>query len=152
MFYTHRVTSPKNRHTHHQAALDVLRQKHLRITGPRRLILDLLTQEHGPFTVDEIHARVRHHGADRVTVYRCLATLAEIGLVRRCDFGDDKWRYEYSADPAHHHHHIICKTCRKVEIIDSCVAEDLTKLVAAKGYTDISHSLEFFGICRTCRK
>jgi Fe2+ or Zn2+ uptake regulation protein len=39
-----------------------------------------------------------------------------------------------------------------VEIIDSCVAEDLTKLVAAKGYTDISHSLEFFGICRTCRK
>ncbi len=154
MIYSRGVvkTSHQPSATDRPSALAILRQNKLRVTGPRRAILDLLAREHGPFTVDEIHARLRKSTVDRVTVYRCIAALEKVGLVRRCDFGDDKWRYEAIPPDGHHHHHIICKTCRKVEILDICVAESLTKLVAAKGYTDVSHSLEFFGICRACRK
>lgn len=130
---------------------DALRQHRLRVTGPRRAILEHLIRHHGPFSADELHARLQLRKMDRVTVYRCLAALEKAKLVRRCDFGDDKWRYEFAADPQHHHHHIICKKCRRVEILDACVPATLIEMVAGKGYTDITHSLEFFGLCRECR-
>jgi Fe2+ or Zn2+ uptake regulation protein len=38
-----------------------------------------------------------------------------------------------------------------VENIDVCIVDRLSKVVAARGYTDISHKLEFFGICPACR-
>ncbi|MCS7049397.1 MAG: transcriptional repressor [Verrucomicrobiae bacterium] len=134
-----------------QTIADALRQRRLRVTGPRRAILDYLIRHHGPFSADELHARLRNRRIDRVTVYRTLARMEQAGLVRRCDFGDDKWRYEFAAEPEHHHHHIICKRCRRVETLDACVPATLIELVAGRGYTDITHSLEFFGVCKTCR-
>lgn len=134
-----------------QIVTDALRQARLRVTGPRRAILHHLMTYHGPFSADELYAQLRNKKIDRVTVYRCLATMEKAGLVRRCDFGDDKWRYEFAADPHHHHHHIICKRCRRVEILDACVPATLIELVASRGYTNITHSLEFFGVCRQCQ-
>ncbi len=34
--------------------LELLKEKKLSVTGPRKLILKLLTAEHGPYTADEI--------------------------------------------------------------------------------------------------
>lgn len=133
-------------------SLSVLRDGNLKITKPRRVILSTLIQEHGPFTMEEIHQRIRREACDLVTVYRCLATLEKVGLVRRCDFGDGSSRYEFSCCDSHHHHHIICKKCRKVETLDTCLVETLEKSVREMGYTKVSHSLEFFGICVSCQK
>ena len=134
----------------HQTALSTLRGGGLRVTGPRRLVLDLLIRNHGPFTIDEIRHHLHRKTCDRVTIYRCIAAFEKLHLIRRCDFGDDKWRYEYVDDK--HHHHLICKKCRRVENIDVCVVDSLSKVVASRGYTDISHNLEFFGVCPACQK
>ena len=134
----------------HQTALSALRRGGLRVTEPRRLVLELLTSSHGPFTIDEIRQRLHRRTCDRVTVYRCVAAFEKLNLIRRCDFGDDKWRYEFVDD--RHHHHLICKKCRRVESIDACLVDRLSKIVAARGYTEISHNLEFFGLCPACQK
>jgi len=145
-------TMPRqSKETRQGNALEVLRHKQLRVTTPRKVILALLTGEHGPFTIDEIHQRVRRNGVDRVTVYRCLAAFEEIGLVRRCDFGDGSWRYEYSGE-GHHHHHVICRRCRRTEVLDHCAVEKLEQAVRHKGYRNVTHSLEFFGLCPDCQK
>ena len=130
------------------AALQSLRDNNSRITEPRRAILDILTREHGPFTVEEIHQRMT--GGDLVTVYRSLAAMDELNLVRRCDFGDGAYRYEFNTGE-HHHHHIICRTCRSVETLDFCVAESLERFARQLGYANVTHTLEVFGICVRCQ-
>jgi Fur family ferric uptake transcriptional regulator len=130
-------------------ALGVLRQKGQRITGARRAILEVLTREHGPFTADEIHHRIAKGLCDPVTVYRCLAALEEINVVRRCDFGDGAYRYEFdSGEP--HHHHIICRVCHSVKTLHLCVAESLERSARNMGYRKVTHSLELFGVCAKC--
>ncbi|HUJ09730.1 MAG TPA: Fur family transcriptional regulator [Verrucomicrobiae bacterium] len=134
-----------------EKALTALRRRKHRITGPRRDILAVLAASHGPFTIEQIHKRLKKESCDLVTVYRNLATLEELGLVRRCDFGDGTCRYELQGEEDHHHH-IICRVCSKVETIDLCVADALEQLARQMGYTSVTHSTELFGVCPKCRK
>jgi Fur family ferric uptake transcriptional regulator len=64
-------------------------------------------------------------------------------------------RYELAENQAgdHHHHHLICKVCQRVEPVDACAVSKLEKnIVAEYGYADVSHRLEFFGVCPQCQK
>jgi Fur family ferric uptake transcriptional regulator len=133
------------------AALELLRTHGQRVTKPRRAMLQVLTSEHGPFSAEELHQRLSDGMCDLVTVYRCLAAMEEISLVRRCDFGDGSYRYEYNAGE-HHHHHVICRGCRKVETLELCVADGLERIVRQMGYSNVDHTLEIFGICPKCQQ
>lgn len=133
------------------AALQTLREHQHRVTEPRKAILTVLTREHGPFTAEELHARMEKGMCDLVTVYRCLAAMEEINLVRRCDFGDGAYRYEFNTGE-HHHHHIVCRSCHSVQTIDLCVADGLERMARQMGYTNVTHLLEIFGICPQCQR
>jgi Fur family ferric uptake transcriptional regulator len=132
-------------------ALKRLRANGLRVTAPRQAMLGILTREHGPFSAEELHQKLAGRGCDVVTVYRSLQAMEEIGVVRRCDFGDGTYRYEINHG-AHHHHHIVCRTCRKVEVLDHCVAGKLEAAARDMGYGNITHTLEIFGVCAQCQK
>lgn len=131
-------------------ALAVLEQASMRLTQPRIAILKALIADHGPFSVDEVRSLAGSKDLDRVTVYRCLTAFEEIGLVRRCEFGDSTSRYEYSGGE-HHHHHVVCKRCRKTENVEECIPKALVNSIRSMGYADVSHSLEFFGVCKKCQ-
>ena len=60
-------------------------------------------------------------------------------------------RYEFNHGD-HHHHHLICRICQKVETLDLCVVDALERLVKQRGYAEITHQLEFFGICPDCQR
>jgi Fe2+ or Zn2+ uptake regulation protein len=132
-------------------ALRTLRQHQQRVTAPRRAVLSVLTHRHGPFTADEIHRRISKGVCDLVTVYRCLTTMEEINLVRRCDFGDGSYRYEFNTGE-HHHHHIICRVCHRVKTLEYCVAETLERMARKMGYANVTHTLEIFGVCGGCSR
>jgi len=133
-------------------AIARLKVKHLKRTRQREALIAVLTKKHGPFTMDEFQKLIRPVTCDLVTIYRCLAQFEEIGLVRRCDFGDGVARYEL-ADENEHHHHVICRKCQRVENFeDDCLLETLEKIVRKRGFEDVSHSLEFFGVCPRCRQ
>lgn len=139
--------SPEN----FRQALDELRRLGHRITAPRKALLSVLTREHGPFTADELHKRLPADMCDPVTVYRCIATLEEANLVRRCDFGDGMYRYEFNTGE-HHHHHVICRACGSVQTLDVCFADGLERMVRQMGYANVTHTLEIFGICAGCQE
>lgn len=128
----------------------ILNSRSQRITGPRLEILCVLKSNHKPLTISEIHSQVKNKKIDLATIYRTINLFAELGIVYEIDFKDEFKRYELVYD-RHHHHHIVCKKCKKVENVEACVLEELEKLLNKKGYTEISHSLEFFGVCENCK-
>ena len=130
---------------------DYLQKASLSRTKGREALLKILLEKHGPFSVEELHGFIRKQRVDIVTVYRCLTVFEKAHLVRRCDFGDGIARYEFNQG-SHHHHHVICRICRRTESIEDCELARLEALVAARGYLDVSHNLEFFGICAKCQK
>src|SRR5687768_1088751 len=125
---------------HLDSALQTLRDNQHRITAPRKALLAVLTTEHGPFTAEELHGRLERGMCDLVTVYRCLSAMEEINIVRRCDFGDGVYRYEFNTGE-HHHHHIVCRSCQTVQTLDFCVADSLERLARQMGYTRVTHML-----------
>lgn len=133
-----------------------LKNAGLKRTKTREVLLHFLSSEHGPFSIEEINQQNRSEGLDLVTVYRCMAAFEKAGLVRRCDFGDGVARYEHQDDPQHHHHHVICRSCRKsaslAKKFESCKLPSFEKSIKSLGFSDITHSLEFFGVCKNCQK
>ena len=143
-------------HLNHSHSLDSyvesLRKANLRVTEPRLAIIQALLKKHGPFTVEEIQGNITQEACDLATIYRTLASLEKAALVKRCDFGDGSARYELKGQEDHHHHHVICKGCKKVEVLDDCELEAIDSFAQKRGFTEITHSLEFFGICPSCRR
>jgi Fe2+ or Zn2+ uptake regulation protein len=130
-------------------AFDTMRARGMRVTNQRGALLDFLMSGHGPFSAEEVHRGIGGKGGDLVTVYRALAAFEELNLVRRCDFGDGVYRYEFNTGE-HHHHHVVCRRCGRVETLDFCVADGLERIARRMGYTDVTHTLEVFGTCAAC--
>jgi len=124
----------------------------LKLTRQRRDILRLLLEKHGPFSAPELLQALGPGGCDPVTVYRILESFEAARLVRRCDFGDGTARFE-AALGARHHHHLVCTGCQEVEDLDleECPTKALERSARARGYSQIEHSLELFGLCPRCR-
>jgi len=129
----------------------LLKEKGLSITAPRKLILSFLLKEHGPFSAEEIYRRLPKHSCDQATVYRCLNQFVETELVNTSHLEKDLVHFEYN-DPDHHHHHIVCRICKKIESFHDCLLEKIENSLLKKGYKDINHRLEFFGICEKCQQ
>lgn len=128
----------------------ILNSRSQRITNPRLEILSILKQNHDPITISEIHSKLKNKKTDLATVYRTINLFLGLGIVNEINFKDEFKRYELVYD-RHHHHHIVCRKCKRVENVETCVLDELEKLLNKKGYTEISHSLEFFGLCKKCR-
>lgn len=137
---------------HLEKLLEELKKSHLRVTEPRIAILRVLLEEHGPFTAEEIHKCIPKKMCDLATIYRTLASLEKTGIIRRCEFGDGSARYELSEHENHHHHHVICKVCKAVEVLDDCELNELAQYAQKRGFTEVTHSLEFFGVCPNCQQ
>ena len=144
---------PKHTHIHpHDLlsdALLALKTAGLKVTNARKLVLGYLTKSHGPFTIEEIHAGIRSKSCNLTTVYRILSHFVEIGIVRKSDLGDRIARFEYQSD-THRHHHLICKQCKKVEILDQNIIPGVEKIAKNKGFFNVNPCLEIFGTCQDC--
>jgi Fur family ferric uptake transcriptional regulator len=128
-----------------------LKSAGLRITQPRVAILEALIRRNAPASIEQLHRDLASDACDLVTVYRCLAVFEELGLVRRCFFHNGAGLYEINLDDSHHYH-IVCKVCGKVERIDATLTDTTERMLRERGYDQVTHLVEFFGICPDCRR
>lgn len=130
--------------------VSLLKEKNLSVTAPRKLILNVLMKEHGPFSAEEIFKKLPKNSCDQATVYRCLNQFVEVQIVTTSHLEKEMVHFEFN-DPHHHHHHIICTICKKIESFHDCILDKIESGLAKKGYKDIQHRLEFFGVCNKCQ-
>jgi Fur family transcriptional regulator, ferric uptake regulator len=131
---------------------DALRGSGGRLTGPTESVFRVLMEQHRPLTIEELQqgCRPRAKAPHLVSLYRITRRLEELGFVRRVQLGDGVVRYELTA--AGHHHHVVCTLCGKITELDVCGMEVIEKYVReVLQFRQISHDLEYKGICRECQ-
>jgi Fur family ferric uptake transcriptional regulator len=123
-----------------------------RSTRQRLALVGLLDELHGFRSAQEIHAALRE-GGDSVglaTVYRNLSLMVETGEVDVLTRDDGEQVYFRCS--RRHHHHLVCRLCgHAIEITGPAVERWAQAVAEQHGYTDISHTLEVFGLCPGCR-
>lgn len=124
----------------------------LRITQPRIAILAALIKRGQPTTIEQIHADLENGSCDLVTVYRCLSAFEDIGLVRRSFYHNGTSLYAMNLGESHPYH-VICKETNQVQEIDLATTAELRRnvqqieeLLKARGYNNVTHVVEFFGL------
>ena len=124
-----------------------------RITESRRSVMHVLEEASAPLQPQAIleQGRLTHPGLGLVTVYRTLALLSELCLVRRVH-GEDGCHGYVLATPGHRHH-LICEHCGEaVEFPGDDGLQALVERVeACTGYQVHDHLLQFFGLCPECQ-
>ena len=95
-----------------------LKEKGLKVTHQRLLILSVLEQNSGRhMTAEDIYELVAEDYPEigLATVYRTLQLLWDMQLVDRISLDDGCVRYEIGHlledETKHNHHHLICRSC-----------------------------------------
>jgi len=122
-----------------------------RLTRQQAAVADALGGADDFTSAQDLHARLRTEGhkVGLATVYRALQTLADQGQVDvlRTDEGESVYR-RCSDD---HHHHLVCRACGStVEVQGGDVESWAAEVAREHGFSDVSHTIEIFGICGAC--
>lgn len=131
----------------------VLQEHGYRVTTGRVALLMFLKQSKKPLTAGEIQKGMNNK-IDKVTLYRALEDFTKSKIVGKINLQGTASYYEF-LHKDHHHHHVVCEKCGKIEDIEHCEQANLQKgvLKSSKNFFSInSHSLEFFGLCKSCGK
>ena len=136
--------------------LAALRSAGLRNGGARLAVVEHLGRQTCCLSAQEIFDGIRESGghAGIATVYRVLETLSELRLVQRVDIGDGVARYEPAyPDGTHHHRHLVCDHCGRVEPFeDPALERALHRVAGQHGYAMDDHEVVLHGACGTCRR
>jgi len=146
--------SPNEQRAYVDRALARLKESGLRITEPRKQVVQVLAGTRKPLGAYGIRDRVVDGGGkiDVVSVYRILNALADIGLAHHIGAVDGY--LACSAGHAHEHEtqHLICRSCGCVEEID--IPMDAMKAIdsagAKGGFQRVRARIEVLGTCSHC--
>lgn len=126
-----------------------MKEKSLRVTSPRLTMLNILATAARPLSAEEIHDLAGDGALDLVTIYRSLGALDDAGIVQRHPLERGRNLYALIAG-GHHHHHVICRRCGRIERLPGCDAGRVEAAARLKGFADLTHVMEVYGICPAC--
>ncbi len=133
---------------------DALRQRGIRLTRQRRVILQVMDSAEQHLDVDQILERAQKIDPEvhLVTVYRTIDLLKRQGLIDELDLlhlrGD---RHYYETHGPRDHIHVACLRCGKVREFESRLYEQLKQQIAADCDIQVTVSrTEVGGICNDC--
>jgi len=119
-----------------------------RITGSRRRLLEAVVAAPAHFTVDDVLRLAPDVG--RATVFRTMKLLLDLNVVCRVLMEDGSLHYRLSTRG--HHHHLVCRSCGRVEDFATCDVSSLVgELARNTAYQIEGHWLEVYGRCASCR-
>ena len=123
-----------------------LRKAGLKVTQPRKRILDLLEEAGNKHvTADDIYRVLMKAGEDvgLATVYRVLNQFESAGLVVKHNFEGGQAYYEL--DSGDHHDHMVCvETGKVIEFSNSDIERLQAEIAAKHGYDIEDHSLVIY--------
>ena len=129
--------------------IDELKSTGLKATLPRLKILEIFqkgTQRH--MTAEDVFRVLLEHRSDvgLATVYRVLAQFERAELLVRSHF--ESGRAVYELNEGHHHDHLVCLDCGRVdEFFDAQIEQRQHDVARAKGFAIADHALSLYAHC-----
>lgn len=119
------------------------------MTRQRRLILEIMRDDPGHLTADEIFAVARHRmpSIARGTVYRNLKLMEQDCEIARLEMPNGPDRFDKTSAP---HGHLLCDACGDLQ--DIPVVGLVRELESAIGTEVRSYQLTIHYLCPDCRK
>jgi Fur family ferric uptake transcriptional regulator len=129
-----------------------LRDSGLKVTVPRQRILQIFHEGKSKhLSAEEVYRilLIEKSEVGVATIYRVLMQFAEAGILVRRHFESGSAVFELNE--GHHHDHLICTSCGKVEeFVDNQIEARQEQIAKDRGFTLHDHSLSLYGICAGC--
>jgi Fe2+ or Zn2+ uptake regulation protein len=128
----------------------MLRARGVRVTTPRRILLEVLFEAESHLTAEELTAAVQARTPDvhLSTIYRNLEDLQKLGVIDHSHLGHGPATYQLAS---HSHAHLICDECgKRVEAHDELFSELARKAQSQLGFTIDPHHFAVLGRCADC--
>lgn len=132
------------------SCLVTLKEKGLRLTQPRRVILEYIHDRGDHLTAEEIIYYV--HGTyphiNKSTIYRTLELLEKNDCVYKSE-SMDHTIYHHAEEG--HHHHIVCSNCGKTADCEEDIFAPVESVVKTKYGFDVDFKhVVIRGLCEEC--
>jgi Fur family ferric uptake transcriptional regulator len=134
-------------------ALATLQGAGLRRGGARTAVIEALAHHDCAISALELDDELRRRKprVGRASIYRALEQLEELGLVRRIEATRGTASYERTEPDGHHHHHVICDSCGKMETFEDADLERVIGRVSRRVEFKVDeHDVVLRGRCPSC--
>jgi Fur family transcriptional regulator, peroxide stress response regulator len=127
----------------------LFRRHGLRVTPQRQCIFDILYDNRAHSTAEEIYgiAKGRMPTISLKTVYETLHSLAALGEIQQIDLGTGSIRFD---SDVHHHHHLVCSSCDRIENIDLDLGPLTSSAAQRHGFVLGHTEVIVRGLCPNC--
>lgn len=128
-----------------------LRSMGYKLTGQRRLIIEVFEDNPSHYTAQEVFekARQKNSSINFSTIYRNLELLCKLDIINKLNITSGISHFELK--DVKHHHHIICLGCGAMKKVDICPYNKLNKSKLDElGFVPIEHKFEIYGYCKKC--
>jgi Fur family ferric uptake transcriptional regulator len=146
----HRRSRPAARRADDALAAS-LRQAGGRVTPARVAVLELLRTVKQPLSHRDLEDELSARGTplDRVTLYRALEWMEDVGLAHKVAGEDRVWRFRARGAQAHDHPHFQCRACGTTICLERIATPPPAG--APRGYRVESAQLTLRGLCPACK-
>jgi Fur family ferric uptake transcriptional regulator len=130
-------------------AYRALRDRGLRLSAARRLVLEALFAADGPVTAELIADGLdgRVPPSDLTSVYRNLEAFEELGLVRHFHLGHGPGLYALAGD----REYLVCETCDRVQSVSAAELEEARESIRERfGFQARFSHFPIVGLCADC--
>ncbi len=134
----------------------VLKDKGMKYTEQRAIILQILLNLDDHLSAEEVHGIIKtkypNQNIGIATIYRTLKFLEEVKLISSISFGKDGKKYE-SHNKDQHHDHLICIECGKIiEFFDEEIEQRQEDIAVKNGFRITDHTMQIYGVCDICQQ
>ena len=128
----------------------VLLEQNLKLTKPRKAMIDLLLKKRDwHFQAEDLLRELNEKNpgvVSRATVYRTLELLVDAGILIKSRIHENSFRYELADSEGHHHHMVDIHTGKVKEFTgDVELHKMLERIAKENNFTERYHVLEVFG-------
>jgi len=132
----------------------LLKSNRLKYTKQRELILEIIYNNDGHFTPEDIYNLIKMSYPDVklgiATVYRTLTLLEDAQIVSSISFGTQGKKYEFGLKE--HHDHLVCLECGGIEEFFDETIEKQQEAIAKKfNFKMTNHIMKITGLCSACQ-
>jgi len=133
------------------SCLATLKEKGLKLTPQRRMIVDIIHDKGEHLTAEDIIAYVQNKmpGVNKSTIYRTLEILEQAGCVFKSE-SDNHFIYHHAEEG--HHHHLVCRKCGKsIDCSENLFLPVEKSLAEQYGFQTNFKHIMITGLCQECK-